>query len=54
MAEIPQDVDVDMIGRFRSEVIVPEPQVKDDPSPADLGILEAKLEPAKQAAASHE
>ncbi|MGH9646224.1 MAG: hypothetical protein ACRD4E_05340 [Bryobacteraceae bacterium] len=34
-----------MISRSRCELVVPEPSAKDDPSPADLGTIEAKLEP---------
>ena len=37
--------DMRMVNHFRCELVVPEPSGKDDPSPADLGIVEAKLKP---------
>jgi uncharacterized GH25 family protein len=42
----------DTIGHFQQNVIVQEPSGKNDPSPADLGTVESKLEAVKQATAS--
>lgn len=42
----------DALGHFQQNVIIPEPSAKNDPTPADLGTLESKLEPVKQASAT--
>ena len=38
------------LGHFQKNIAVPETSSKDDPAPADLGTLEAKLEPVKKIA----
>jgi len=42
----------DILGHFQQDVVVPEPAVKEDPTPANLGTLESKLEPVERTASS--
>lgn len=50
-ASRPQVGPPDSIGHFQQSVVVQEPAGKNDPTPADLGTVESKLEAVKQATA---